>query len=279
MKMLSNCFVAVVILICSATQAVADFASIPDVKRSEFHSFARYDFSFADRACIVVQPHQAAEGTPWIWRARFFGHEPQFDVAMLERGFHIAYVDVAGLYGAPAAVDIWDRFHEHMVSTHGFSQRPFLEGMSRGGLIVFNWAKKNPSRVCGIYADAPVCDIKSWPGGKGLGKGSVRDWTQCLAAYSLTEAQAIDDQNPDAKCNPIDGLGRLAAERVPVLCVVGDADEVVPVAENTAILESRYQKLGGPIRVIHKPGIGHHPHSLKDPQPIVDFAIDCWEVN
>jgi hypothetical protein len=59
--------------------------------------------------------------------------------------------------------------------------------------------------------------------------------------------------------------------------VVGDADEVVPVAENTAILEERYNKLGGKIRVIHKPGIGHHPHSLQDPAPIVDFILSSMK--
>jgi hypothetical protein len=47
----------------------------------------------------------------------------------------------------------------------------------------------------------------------------------------------------------------------------------VPVSENTAILEARYKKLGGSIQVIYKPGIGHHPHSLKDPKPIVDFIL------
>ena len=55
---------------------------------------------------------------------------------------------------------------------------------------------------------------------------------------------------------------------VPLLHVVGDADDVVPVEENTAIMESRYKELGGSIRVIHKPGVGHHPHSLEDPGPI-----------
>jgi lysophospholipase L1-like esterase len=53
--------------------------------------------------------------------------------------------------------------------------------------------------------------------------------------------------------------------------VVGDADDVVPVAENTAIAEARYQAMGGTFEVIHKPEGGHHPHSLEDPQPIVDF--------
>ena len=27
------------------------------------------------------------------------------------------------------------------------------------------------------------------------------------------------------------------------------------------------------MKVILKPGVGHHPHSLKDPTPIVDFIL------
>ena len=47
----------------------------------------------------------------------------------------------------------------------------------------------------------------------------------------------------------------------------------MPVEENTAIVEKRYKELGGEITVISKPGVGHHPHSLKDPTPIVDFVL------
>jgi pimeloyl-ACP methyl ester carboxylesterase len=65
----------------------------------------------------------------------------------------------------------------------------------------------------------------------------------------------------------------LAKAGVPILHVVGDADEVVPIAENSDIIEKRYKTLGGKIDVIHKPGVGHHPHSLKDPKTIVDFFL------
>jgi alpha-beta hydrolase superfamily lysophospholipase len=68
-------------------------------------------------------------------------------------------------------------------------------------------------------------------------------------------------------------MENIAALKVPVLCVVGDADEVVPVSENTALLEERLKTLGWKMEIIHKPGIGHHPHSLKDPKPIVDFIL------
>jgi len=216
----------------------------------------------------VVTPKVIADGKPWIWRARFFGHEPQTDLALLERGYHLVYIDVAGLYGAPKAVTIWNHFHAYLTQTHGFARRAVLEGMSRGGLIIYNWAAQNPDKVSCIYGDAPVCDIKSWPGGKGASPGDAGCWAECLKAYEMTETQALA-----ANCNPIDHLEPLARAGVPLLHVVGDADEVVPVAENTAILEKRYKDLSGSIHVIHKPGVGHHPHSLQDPAAIVDFVL------
>jgi len=48
---------------------------------------------------------------------------------------------------------------------------------------------------------------------------------------------------------------------------------VVPVSENIVVVEKRYRALGGLIEVIRKPGGKHHPHSLKDPTPIVDFLV------
>ena len=103
----------------------ASFAAGPyPGKQSEFHSFARYDFQHDSRRCIIVAPAKVAEGRPWIWRARFFGHEPQTDIALLERGYHVAYVDVGGLFGAPEAVAIWDKFYEHVTSEYGFHNGP-----------------------------------------------------------------------------------------------------------------------------------------------------------
>lgn len=236
--------------------------------KDDFQGFDCYTFQFDGAKSHLVVPKEVADGKPWVWRARFFGHEPQTDKALLERGFHVAYVDVAALFGAPKAVERWNRFYKFLTEEHGFSKKPVLEGMSRGGLIVLNWAIANPDCVAAIYVDAPVCDIRSWPGGKGKGKGSPRDWQACLAVYGLNETTA-----EEAKVSPIDGLKPLAAERVPILSVCGDADDVVPLEENTRVLEQRYRELCGPIEVIAKPGVGHHPHSLKDPTPIVEFIL------
>ena len=98
---------------------------------------------------------------------RFFGQQPQTDIALLEKGFHLVYMDVAGLYGLPKAVEHFNAFYKYLTKEQGLAKKPALEGMSRGGLIVYNWAAQNPDKVACIYADAPVCDFECWPGGKG----------------------------------------------------------------------------------------------------------------
>ena len=246
--------------------------------RRGFGGFERYDFKLDGHRCILVKPGKAARGKPWIWRARFFGHQPQADIALLKKGFHIAYIEVGGLFGNPAAVERWNLFYGYLTREHGLSSKVALEGMSRGGLIIYNWARANPEKVSCIYGDAPVCDFRSWPGdlyrrkennGKPLRKAQRGAWAACLKAYGLSEEQA-----KAYKGNPVDNLEPLAKAGIPLLHVCGGADKVVPVAENTAVLEKRYKALGGAIKVILKKGVGHHPHSLKDPGPIVSFVLE-----
>jgi hypothetical protein len=45
------------------------------------------------------------------------------------------------------------------------------------------------------------------------------------------------------------------------------------VPENTAVLKERYEKLGGHVELIVKKGVGHHPHALENPTPIVDYIL------
>jgi len=250
--------------------ARSDVFPVGDIKATkvEWQGYDKYDFSYDGRNCYLVVPKVCAPGKPWVWRARFFGHEPQVDRALLARGFHLAYMDVAELFGSDKAVGHWNRFYDFMTEKVGLAPKVVLEGMSRGGLIVLRWAEANPEKVACIYVDAPVCDFKSWPGGMGKGRGSPANWQKCLAIYGLTEEQA-----KEYKGNPVDMMGNLARAGVEILSVCGGADKAVPFEENTLILQRRYRELGGKIEVIVKEGVGHHPHSLKDPKVIVAFII------
>lgn len=237
-------------------------------KESNYHGFPCTDFTFNGWACKIARPKITANGKPWIWRARFWGHEPQTDIALLERGFHLVYCDVADFNGSNEGVERWNKFYSFM-RKGGLAPKVVLEGMSRGGLIIYRWAASNPEKVACVYADAPVLDIKSWPGGKGKGAGSLPDWNLVKKAYGF----ATDQEAIDYKGNPVDLADKIAKGGYPMLHVVGDADDVVPVTENTALFEIAVQENGGNIEVIHKPGVNHHPHSLENPTPIVDFIL------
>ena len=187
---------------------------------------------------------------------------------LLEKGFHHLHIVVGNTHGCPAALKHFDALYA-AVTAQGLAKKGALIGISRGGLYAYNWAARNPDKVACIYGDAPVCDFKSWPGGKGKGKGSPPDWSALIRNYGFKdEAEALAYRE-----NPVDELAPLAKAGIPLIHVVGDADDVVPVAENTQVIEQRYKALGGAITVLHKPGVGHHPHGLDDPAPVVDFIL------
>lgn len=252
-----------------AILAPAAFGADYPGTKSDWNGFACYDFPFQDRGAKIVVPQKCAEGNPWMWRARFFGHEPQTDIALLNLGYHVVYIDSAPLMGSPKSVELWQNFYTYLTETFGLSKKANLEGMSRGGLYVMNWAIAYPDEVASIYIDNPVLDFKSWPGAFGKGARSDGDWQSVLDSYGLTEEEALKYDK-----NPIDNpaLKGLAEKKVPILAVCGDSDQTVPFLENAAILQERYEALGGPFELILKPGNDHHPHSLPDPAPIVEFV-------
>ena len=245
-------------------------AGVSPYESGNFQGFELFDFEMNQIKCKIAVPKKPAPNHPWVLRARFWGHEPQTDVALLERGFHIAYCDVSDLYGGNEAVQRWNDFYKLMTQA-GLSKKVALEGMSRGGLIIYNWAVENPEKVACIYADAPVLDGTSWPGGKINGKGSAPDWERFKAVYEIKSEAEVDD----FKGNPIHKTKEIAKGGFPMLHVVGETDKVVPILENTTPFAKAIQRNGGNIKIISKPDNGHHPHSLKNPTPIVNFILNA----
>lgn len=230
--------------------------------------FERIDFIFEEHECILVRPESAAPGNPWVWRAEFFGAFAQADEAMVKKGYHIAYVKLSDRYGCPSAVEDMERFRRYMVKEYGLHEKPLIFGFSRGGLYTVNYALTYPEHTGKIYIDAPVLDIRSWPGGKGKGRGNEVCWQECMQCYGLNEETAKTfDQNP------LDRTEELAKTGIPVIIVAGGADETVPYDENGELFVKRFRAAGGVIEEYVKPECGHHPHSLEDPTPIAEFLV------
>jgi sialidase-1 len=206
--------------------------------------FKKTAFSIASHQAYYVAPAHALPGNPWIWRASFPDWHTDMDSILLTKGFYVAYINVDDQYGSPQSLQVWDQFYSYLANKMLFAPKAALEAVSRGALYAYGWAKRNPDKVTCIYAETPVCDIKSWPGGKEKGIGDTALWHQLKNAYHFTEVQAIAYND-----NPIDNLEGLASFRVPVLHVIGLHDQLAPPAENTYLFAQRYVAAGGPMSI------------------------------
>ncbi len=172
MKMLylKSLLVIAMVFTCSYGASGKEFAG----ERTSWHGFHRFDFlmnpatlsvsSFKPLAeegtgashqmegairCVVVVPEKAAQGRPWSWRGRYFDHEPQVEIELLKRGFHICFVQ-------SDEIRHWDAWYTFLTGTHNLSLKPGFVGMSGGGRNSFTWATSYPDRVSCIYADNPL---------------------------------------------------------------------------------------------------------------------------
>lgn len=236
-------------------------------KTSKWNGFTRNDYFYRGKEVIVVLPN-TQPNERWIWRTEFFDAFPYVDIAMVELGYTLAYYNISDLYGAPPAVKMMHDFQAHFMDKYPVKFNPILFGFSRGGLYALNYACKYPEKVSTIYLDAPVLDIHSWPGGLMKGEGNPSCWEECLEVYGYKND--IDfEKNYFA-----DKIDILLKADIPIIVVAGDNDSVVPYEENAKILKEHYEKNNGNIKVILKQGVGHHPHSLKNPAEVVSFLVN-----
>lgn len=238
-------------------------------KQSEWNGGTRYDFHVQGRDAILVVPQKARPGNPWIWRPAFFDAFPSVDKALLAEGFHVAYYDLTHLYGSPRAMSLGHDFYQYMTTEQRLSKKVTMEGFSRGGLCSLNWATKYPECVACLYLDAPVCDVLTWPG-RGTGTEGGRLWNDLLKEWNIEDNGM--EYFPGNPIN-IENLKPIAEAGIPIFAVCGGSDKVVPYDKNMEIVRSRFIALGGSVEVIVKPGVDHHPHSLENPEPVVDFVI------
>ncbi len=179
---------------------------------------------------------------------------------LLTAGIAIAGIDVGESYGSPAGRALFTALYDELTKKRRLAPRPALLARSRGGLMLYNWAAENPSRVAGVAGIYPVCDLRSYPG-----------LAKACGAYGLTEEQLTAHL---AEHNPVERLGRLAKERVPLFHIHGDQDTVVPLEQNSEEVARRYRQLGGDMTLRVMPGRGHDMWSgWFQNQELMDFLI------
>ena len=106
-----------------------------------------------------------------------------------------------------------------------------------------------------------MLDLRTWPPEGSRERGEV------YAEYSLT-AETLER----FKGHPIENLAEFFSHGIPLLLVAGGADEVVPFDANAGRMMAYCSDNGIKINAIVKPDCKHHPHSLEDVGPIVEFV-------
>jgi pimeloyl-ACP methyl ester carboxylesterase len=182
---------------------------------------------------VVTVPEKEAPGKPWVFRAGFAGRDAAVDLALLERGYTIVTGPVSYNSDSLLLKD-WNATYK-LLTDHGFSAKPVMEGAGGAAGEVYGWAIQNSGKVSCIYSENP------------------------LLRSTISPAQ------------PLDHLDLLAKAGVPLLDVCGSLDP--GLKDNARVAEKRYKALGGRIRVIVKEGEGHYSPAPQDPEAAVEFIV------
>ena len=258
-------------LAANTIQAQVTIDSEHRITRTNWKGYSRLDFMFDDREARIILPDNPHPGNPWVWRARFPDWHTEADSILASEGFHIVYINTDNKFGSPSAMEIWDKFYKFLIENYALQSKVALAGVSRGGLFIYNWAKRNPEKVSCIYAEAPVCDFNSWPAGFGEGKASPQDWKTLKKEYGFRS----DEEAKAYSNNPVNNLENLARYKIPILHMISLDDKIVPPHENTFPLVDTYLKLGGPATVVpctmgEHTLEGHH-FQIETPRQVADF--------
>ena len=232
---------------------------------SFWNGYKRIDFLFEERECILVFPNIPNESRNWLLKTEYFGAFPAFEIEMLCRGWHLAYIKNVTRWCLDEDLDLKKHFVEYLNKKYGLCQKCVPVGMSCGGLIASKFAAKYPECVSALYLDAPVMNLLSCPAGIGEAGDEMLQEFINATGISLSALTYYRE-------HPLDKMPLLLEKRIPIILVYGDSDKVVPYCENGAILENYYRKNGGNITVIGKKNCGHHPHGLEDNTPIIEFV-------
>ena len=222
---------------------------------------------FESRDAFIIMPDKhIKDQIPWVMYAPTLRGLPNerdegwMIQHFLEAGIAIAGINIGESYGSPEGCGIYTKFHKFLTTERGLDQKACLLARSRGGLMLYNWAADNPTKVKCIAGIYPVCDLRSYPG-----------LNRAAPAYGMK----ADELEKSLKINnPVEKLKPLADAKVPIFHIHGNVDRVVPLKSNSGDVAKRYQRLGGKMHLVVPNGQGHNMwKGFFYCQELVDFVI------
>ena len=156
---------------------------------SIWNGYKRVDFLFEGRECILVFPEHAVDGKNWLLKTEYFDDFPSFEIEMVSRGWHLAYIKNVTRWCIDEDLDLKERFARFLHSEYSLSEKCVPVGMSCGGLIACKFAAKYPHCVAALYLDAPVMNLLSCPAR--VGRGESGTLNEFITATGITLSKLI----------------------------------------------------------------------------------------
>jgi hypothetical protein len=250
-------FIFVVSILFLGT-AIASATPVFDGGKSTWHGFNRYDFIMDDQT-LTITPFNAPRGEG-------------DGINVPPDGKHRCVVVVPKEF-APGNPWSWRGCYWN------YAPQAEIELLHKGFCIAYisaNWNLKPGRQWDAWYAFLTEHGLSPKPVFIGMSMGGNYAYT--WATDHPDKVSCIYGDNPYVPTALLMKIGALATNDVPLLHVCGSLD---PLLGNCSMaVENNYQQFGGRISVMIKEGDAHHPHSLTDPKPIVDFVTkSVYETN
>lgn len=240
-----------------------------DYIKENWHGYEMLKFAFEDRRAILVKPEKNCEGNKWLLKTVYFDAFPDFELEMLKRGYHLAFVSNKTRWHDETDDGVKDRFCGFLSKEFNLCSKCMPVGFSCGGMHAIYFAASYPERVAAMYLDAPVINLLSCPAG--IGKGTTSMYEEFTNDTNLTLTDLINYRN-----HPIDKAMDIIENKIPVFLVGGDSDDIVPFDENGEFFYNLLEEHGANIIKVVKKGCNHHPHGLDDNTPLINFTLKYY---
>lgn len=229
---------------------------------NDYHGYRRLDFIFAGREAVLVFPKEENKTDKWMIKTEYFDAFPELEIAMLGRGYHLAYLKNHNRWGTDDDAKAKRDFAEYLAGEYGLSRRCVCIGMSCGGWEAVAFAALYPAYVSLLYLDAPLLSFY------GLEQPYRTDW---IGEYGRARGYTSVAERFMDTALPIYQLKTLTENRLPVALVYGAKDKTVSPEFNAEVVKAFYEKEEAPIRVWCKPECDHHPHVAVDLEEVMDY--------
>lgn len=242
------------------------------IDRNTMQGFERTVFEFEGCEAWVVEPKQAAAGSPWVWCMEWpTAFQERTGVKdLLEAGYRwVTFNPASGGRTKVSAGNQNDemvakrnRFQKFLVAELGLEAKCGLVGMSWGGFYSVRYASEHPECVKAVFLDAPLLDFSTLQKFK---TGYVKSLSKYYPGLTEDYVGANDPMQPVSAAR----AETIAKAGIPVWIVYGASDVVVPAESNCMKFAEAFEKAGGHIKMWRDNLRGHHPHGLEPGEGIV----------